>query len=70
MHSYSTHRTNANFLRDIRLLINVDFVEPDAGVLRELLELLEYGANHLAWATPRRCEVDYRGLVAIDLAIF
>lgn len=62
-----TYRTDADLLADLLSGIDVHLVEVD---VRELLgELLEDGADDLAWAAPLCPEVEDRVLVLSNLKV-
>lgn len=58
------HRTDANLLRDVCLLVDVDLVELDAGILSR--ELFKDRRDDSARATPRRPEVDGDEFARVD----
>lgn len=63
------HGPDTGLLGDLRLLIDVDLVEADVGVLLLAGELLEDGADHFARTAPGSREVNDDGLVAVDLKV-
>jgi len=63
-HHESRHSTNADLLRYVSLLVNVDGIEDELGII--LRQFVEYGGNDATWATPRCPEVDCHGLAAVD----
>ena len=62
-----TYRTDADLLRNVARLVNVDLVEVDGGGL--IGELLEDGGYLSARAAPGRPEVKHRGAFAFDLGL-
>lgn len=61
----STYRTDADLLRDLLLLVNVDLIELQVGEL--VGQLLENWRDDLAGAAPSRPEVKNGDLFAVDL---
>lgn len=61
----AAYRADADLLRDLGLIVDVDLVEVDAGDL--VGELLEDRRDCAARAAPRCPEVDKDGLVRGDL---
>lgn len=59
------YSSNAHFLRNVRLLIDVDLVETD--VVDVIRMFLENGRDDTAGAAPRCPKVDHYDLIAVDL---
>lgn len=63
-----TYRTDANFLCNLLLCVDVNLVEPNTCELLQIGQFLEDGGYDFAGTTPGRPEIDNNGLVAPDLS--